>query len=141
MSTELDRSRRPAHQTWRRRIEAHRLLKDRLNQGKLRKPLAIDQSVADKTPNFFARSVLPIREQREEVECPGKRLCGGLMAGEQESHQVVNDQAVRHRFASGRIPRRHQPSHQIVAFATMLSSSGKCAAGELAQVTVRLRHA
>jgi hypothetical protein len=81
--------------------------------------MSVDRSVAGDAQDLFARFLLPVWKQGEQVERPGKCLRGRFMTGKQEGHQIVDDQAVGHCFAGGRVAGRHQPAHQVVASAIL----------------------
>ena len=64
-----------------------------------------------------AHRLLPVGEQRKQIERPGERLRGGLMPRHQKGHDIVDDESVWHGLARGGVSCRHESAEQVVALA------------------------
>ena len=124
----------------RRRIEAHRLLEHRVEQGKLADVLAPDSAIAGDARYLLAQLLLPLREQRQQIERPGQSLRGGLMSGNQEGDDIVDDQPIGHRLAAGGIARADEPLQQVVALHLARPRFGKHAFSDAAHDFAVSRH-
>ena len=100
----------------RRRIEAHGLLQHRARDGQPLEVLGADRAAAPTTaPISASDALLPLRRAGEEIERPGQRLGGGLVAGGEEGHEIVDELLLRHRLAGLGVLRARQARQQVVA--------------------------
>ena len=77
--------------------------------------LRADGVRADNRVDLGQDALLPLRRAGEQIERPGQRLGGGLVAGGEEGQEIVDELLFRHRRAGLGVLRTRQPGQQVVA--------------------------
>src|SRR6185295_6129517 len=95
--------------------EAHALFEHLLGQYKLVDVFRPNRRPTGYTSDFALEQACPLRGTGEEVERPGQRHGGCLMARKVERQQVVDELLVAHRRTGLGITSAHEPMHQVVA--------------------------